>query len=335
MNANSVRQKEIAERTGFSINTVSLALKGSSRISEETRSKIMECARQLNYIPNVVARSLVQKKTNTIGIILTELMNPILTETAQEIEQMLKSFGYNMMLMITKASPIKEAEALDVLVSRQVDGILMYPVSTANFAKIKSLRANRFPIILLAGGDYDLPTDAVYVNRRAGAYKAASRYIQAGHTRIAFIGVGNSSDQEKQNGYLAALQEHNIPLDSSLICTERGDSYEAGYTSIGSLYANGKPTAVICTRDFIALGAMRWCREQGIQIPEQLSFIGFDDIAAASYAEIPLTTVKYDVRSVTKKATKLLMQRIEERYQTDTMPPQNISIQPKLVIRQS
>jgi len=334
MNSKSIRQKEIAEKTGFSINTVSLALKGSPRISEETRSIIMECAKQLNYIPNVVARSLVQKKTNTIGIILTELMNPILTETAQEIEQILKKSGYNMMLMITNSSPEQEAEALDVLVSRQVDGILMYPVFTANFAKIKLLRDNKFPIILLAGGDYELPTDAVYVNRREGAYKAATHFIQAGHKRIGFLGGGNYSDKEKQNGYFAALQDNHIPFDPSLVGRVQSDGYDAGYASIEELYKNAMPTAVICTRDYIALGAMRWCRERGIRIPEELSFIGFDDTAAASFAEIPLTSVKYDVKAVTEKATELLFQRIDEKDKSVAMI-QKISIQPRLVIRQS
>ncbi|MFE5323173.1 LacI family DNA-binding transcriptional regulator [Paenibacillus sp. NPDC056579] len=335
MNAKSIRQKEIAEKTGFSINTVSLALKGSPRISEETRAVIMACAEQLNYIPNVVARSLVQKKTNTIGIILTELMNPILTETAQEIEQTLKQSGYNMMLMITNSSPVQEAEALDVLVSRRVDGILMYPVYTANFAKIKQLRDNKFPIILLAGGDYDIPTDAVYVNRRAGAYEAASHFIRAGHKRIGFIGGGNYSDREKQNGYLAALQDNHIPFDPELVGRVQGDGYEDGYEAIGPLYESVKPTAVICTRDYIALGAMRWCRERGIRIPEQLSFIGFDDVAAAGFAETPLTSVKYDVQTVTKKATELLMQRIEERENPAAAPLQKISIHPRLIVRQS
>ncbi|TDF93268.1 LacI family DNA-binding transcriptional regulator [Paenibacillus piri] len=334
MTSNSIRQKEIAEKTGYSINTVSLALKGSPRISEETRLKIMECARQLNYIPNVVARSLVQKKTNTIGIILTELMNPILTETAQEIEQLLKQAGYNMMLMITNFSPEQEAEALDVLVSRQVDGIMMYPLVRANFSKIRAMHDQRFPIVLLAGGEYDSPSDAVYMNRQAGAYKAVSHFIQDGHRRIGFI-RGAMNDEEKQNGYTSALQDNGIDFDPGLVSIIQGDGYKAGYASVQSLYEKGKATAVLCSKDHIALGAMRWCREQGIRVPEDIAFIGFDDIAASSFADVPLTSVQYDVKSVTKKATELLLKRIEEKEHKVGAPLQKIAIDPKLIIRQS
>lgn len=330
----SIRQKEIAERTGFSINTVSLALKDSPRISKKTKRIIMECAEQLNYIPNVVARSLVQKKTQTIGIILTDLMNPILTETAQEIEQALKEAGYNLFLMTTSHDPEQEAKALDALVSRQVDGIMMYPTARENFAKIKELHDRNYPIVLLASGNYAAPTDSVFVDRKRGAYEAVTHLLRLGHKRIGYIRFSRPNEEAKLYGYREALEEHGIAYDPEMVISRQGfDSYQLGFEAMEHLYKMFRPSAVLCSMDYLALGAMRWCRQQGLSIPGDVALVGFDDVFASRFAEIPLTSVKYNVKAVTQKAIELLLQRIERREEISRLPLQEIAIAPVLVIR--
>jgi LacI family transcriptional regulator len=330
-----VRQKEIAEKTGFSINTVSLALKGSPRISAETRDKILDIARSLNYIPNQVAQSLVQKRTHTIGVLLTRIQDPILAVVSQQIERKLAAEGYSMLLMLSNNNPQYENQALDVLISRQVDGILMYPVLCDNLTKIYALRANNHPIILLGSAARNAQCETVYVDSWAGAFKAVDHLARLGHRQIALIDGSISGNQEKFKGYQEALAGWGCAFEPELVVLANGIGYEQGYYGAAELFRSRKPTAIFAGSDHLALGAMAWCREHGVKVPDEVAIIGFNNVEAAKFSEVPLTSVNYNVDELTDNATALLFDLIHQKGPLSELTPQKIPIEPGLLIRES
>lgn len=332
-----VRLRDIAEKTGFSINTVSLALKGSPLVREETRRLIEEAARELNYVPNDIARSLVQRKTHTIGVILTDIMNPILTGVAQHIERELMGHGYNIILMTTYNDPAHEAHAIDILRSRQVDGILMYPVSGKNAEKVASLVNAGFPVVLLADWDESPRCNVISVDDSEGAFKATDHLARLGHRRIAFLnGGGIRGNEEKLRGYRRALAEAGLPFDPALIVEPTGIGYSDGYHAARQLFEQkSPPTAVFASTDSLALGLMYWCLQHGLRVPDDVAIVGFDDIEAARFAAVPLTSVAYAVEVVASKAAARLLQLIEEAERSGSSESMREVIAPSLIVRES
>ncbi len=160
MGKTGVRLKDIADRTGFSVNTVSLALRDSPRIPEVTRQIIRDAADALNYLPNQIAKSLVSRETKTIGLVLTDITNPILTQAAQAIELALSERGYSTLFATSNNDADEEIRVLEMFRSRQVDGMLIYPRSHRRLEHIRRLRDAHYPIVLLVG-DPDAGVDAV------------------------------------------------------------------------------------------------------------------------------------------------------------------------------
>lgn len=329
-----IRQEDIANELGISINTVSLALKNSKRVNEETRLKVQQVAKDLHYIPNSIARSLVQKKTNIIGFVLPKITNPIQIETAQMIERKLIARGYNMMIMTTDSNKDYEEFALDILLSRQVDGIFLFPTNKENQEKIKSIRNSQIPIILLSGNIQQLSSDSVYMSQYIGAYKATSHLAALGYKDIAFI-HGGAGNMEKYTGYMHALQDQGLTYKSEQVVTVDNFGYEQGYRAASELLGHGPVRAILASSDYLALGALRWCREHGLRVPEDTAIVGFDDLEAAEYAEVPLTSVTYLTEQVTNQAVELLFQLIADQAKLPSLQPVRIEIEPSLKIRSS
>ena len=217
-----VRLKDIADKTGFSVNTVSLALRESPRIPAETRLLIREAAASLNYLPNYIAKSLVSRETKTIGLVLTDMTNPTLTHTAQAIELALAERGYGTLFATSNNVLEEEIRVVEMFRSRQVDGMLIYPCSHRNIAHIRRVRDTNYPIVLLVG-DPDAGIDAVCVDERRGAYKATRHLIDMGHSRIGIIDSANPlGNVEKREGYQRALAEAGLAYDPALAADPQG-----------------------------------------------------------------------------------------------------------------
>jgi LacI family transcriptional regulator len=326
------RLKDIAAVTGFSANTVSLALRDSPRIPRETRDLIAAEAKRQNYLPNQVARSLVSRATKTIGLVLPDITNPTLTQTAQSIERLLLSQGYVTMFTATNNVLAHEKEALEAFRSRQVDGILIYPVTHRDLTYIKPLREAGYPVVLLVG-DPDAGLDVVSVNDRAGGYRAVRHLLELGHRRIAVLdpalSLGNS---EKSEGCRRAFDEFGVDIDPSLIFDPRGHTATVAYQAMPEVMAR-RPTAVFASNDRLAIGSMAWCLENGIDVPRDIAIVGYDDIEAASYCAVPLTTMRYGVEEVADRAVRRLLQLVGA---SDSLPsPEVLLIEPQIVVRQS
>lgn len=334
MGRSIVRLKDIADKTGFSTNTVSLALRESPRIPEPTRLLIRQAAAELNYLPNQIAKSLVSRETRTIGLVLTDITNPTLTRVAQAIEIALSERGYGTLFATSNNTLSEEVRAIELFRSRQVDGMLIYPTSHRKLDHIRPLRRASYPIVLLVG-DPDAGIDAVCIDERRGAYKAARHLIDMGHRQIGIIDSSNPlGNLEKREGYQQALTEAGIDFVAEFAVDPHGHSVQRGFWAMDQLMAGPRrPSAVFAANDSLAIGALRWCQTHSFRVPEDVAIAGFDNIEFAEYAGVPLTSVNYAVEIVTRMAVDRLMRLISAG---DTLPePRVTQIDPDLVVRES
>ncbi|MEQ1902255.1 MAG: LacI family DNA-binding transcriptional regulator [Devosia sp.] len=327
-----VRLKDIADKTGFSTNTVSLALRQSPRIPQQTREVIQRAAAELNYLPNQIAKSLVSRETKTIGLVLTDINNPTLTHTAQAIEISLAERGYGTLFATSNNTLSEEIRAIELFRSRQVDGMLIYPTSHRQLDHIRPLRRAHYPVVLLVA-DPDAGIDAVCIDDRRGGYKATRHLIDVGHRRIGILDRGTLGNPEKTQGYQQALSEAGIDYDPALFVDPLGDTPARGYWAMDTLMSGKRPSAVFAANDSLAIGALRWCQTHAMRVPDDVAIVGFDNIEYAEYASVPLSTVNYAVEVVTRMAVDRLMRLISAG---ETLPePRVTQIDPDLIIRES
>lgn len=329
-----VRLKDVAIATGYSVNTVSRVLRGSSQLPLTTRDRILEEAQRQNYVPNNIARSLILQSTKMVGLVLTDIMNPTITQTARSIELDLAKIGYGVMFATSDNEIDNEIRALNHLQSSQVDGILIYPTNRSEIGHIKNIAKSGYPIVLLS----DVPKsnlDIVAIDDRKGAYVAVAHLIEQGHRKIGILdgarGLGNS---DKMDGALDAVRDAGLPPDAIEVIDPEGHSANHGYRAVEkALSLTTRPTALFATTDSLAIGAARWCRENNMEIPQDLAIVGFDNTEASEFCSTPLTTINYAFADVSKYAVRRIIDLIE----TEAPPtqPDIKLIEPNLVVRES
>jgi LacI family transcriptional regulator len=330
------RLKDIAEQTGFSTNTVSLALHRSPLVAAETSAAIWEVARQLKYRPNQLARSLVSRQSKTIGLVLTNIQNPILTRAAEAIQHVLLGHRYATLIATSNHSIEQEKHAIETFLDRQVDGMLIYPSHHGEVNHIHEVLEAGTPVVLLSGGR-DEGMDAVVVDSRVGARRATEHLLALGHRRIGIIdnapGLGNF---EKQDGYVEALEAHGLAFDHELAIDAERTGPGQGYVAAGALLALAKPpTAILAANDLLAIGAIHRCEENGIEVPRDMSVIGFDNIDLAAHARPPLTTVSYEADDLAQRAVQHLLRLIEAGNNASPLQPKVEFVEPELIVRAS
>lgn len=334
MSGRRTRLKDIAEATGFSINTVSLALRNSPLVVEGTKLAINHMAAKLSYRPNEIAKSLVQRQTRSVGLVMGNIANPILTRTAQAIASALMTHGFTTLFATSTNSVEQERKILDVFCGRQVDGVLIYPTNHAELDHIRALRQLHIPVVKLATERKE-GIDTVSLRERFGGYIATRHLLELGHRRIGIIDDGTvDGNHEKIDGYQDALAEWGIPLDPKLLHLRRGNSPKLGHSAMDQFVAlPDPPTAVFCTIDPVALGVLDWCARHGLKVPEDVSIIGFDDFDFAAFTATPLTTIAYDTHALATKAVERLLFLIDAA--DSAISPVAQTIEPHLKVRES
>lgn len=322
---------DIAAKTGYGTNTVSLALRGSTRISQEARDVIAKAASELDYIPNNSAKSLVLKRSNTVGMLLEYLTNPQPTAVATELQREMAERGYGV-LFATSSTPEQETAAIEMFRRHGVDGLLIYPVDHTNLDHLHRLRARNFPIVMLVGMR-DTGLDCVGVDEFKASFDATTHLIALGHTRIGALGPLNEKPL-KIDGFRHAHRVHGIPFDERQIVEPDGFSMEAGYNGMKKLSARQSDlTALFASSDVYGLGAMRWAQDNGISVPEQLSIVGYDNIEFGKFSHTSLTSVQNDGAALAKAAVSRLVQLMDAETK---LPQPTLSLLPgELVIRES
>ncbi|HEC22840.1 MAG TPA: LacI family transcriptional regulator [Chloroflexi bacterium] len=324
--------RDVAERAGVSVTTVSHVINETRPVSDELRTRVLAAIEELGYQPNALARSLRRKKTHTIGMILPDSANPFFAEVARSIEAVSFEHGYSVILCNTDGDLEKELLYTDLLVEKRVDGIL-FVAAGMSAEHILALEEQHMPVVVIDRDIPDVAVDSVLTDNAQGGLLATRHLIELNHRRIGCI-TGPSDvtpSAERVSGYQQALQENGIPLDETLIV--RGDfQYESGYRATRHLLAlSDPPTAIFACNDLMAIGAVCAARELGLSVPEDLSIVGFDDIRLASFVNPSLTTIAQPKHEMGVLATQMLLERMQDRDR----PPRRQMLSTSLVPRQS
>jgi len=327
----SVTIKDIARLANVSHTTVSRALNDSPLIKAETKRKIVDLAEQLNYIPDYNARSLVMQKSYTVGVFFTSITTGTSSSFFSDVIRGVSSvISENYNLFIRGIDNYKDFHSIN---KKRFDGIILMSQSEVDNAFIYHVMQSDIPFVVLNRQVQDPAIINIVPNDRVGAYEAVSYLIEQGHMRIAMIeGIeGFKSSQVRKDGYLSALIEHRIPITNEYLMQGSYDM-ESGYQAMKRLIElESRPTAVFCSNDDMAIGAMRAAFDSGIKIPEEFSIVGFDDIGFAHYTTPALTTVKRPIEQISIEGAKKILQLINEPNQ----PGEIIFVDTELKIRDS
>lgn len=303
--------KMVAERAGVSVNTASRAINNKSDINEETKKRVLKVAQELGYVQNATAVALRTKKTRTLGVVIADNRNPFYAEVLNGIEEAAREKNYHIILANTQRDYQKEEEAINLLLAKRVDGLLITPVQDRNDDIKKLIEAN-IPFVIVGRDFESIEVDAVYNDEVKGGFFATEYLIKKGHKRIAFINgfLHKSPAQGRLEGYKKALKEHGIPFDDSLVSV--GDiDVKDGYERTKQLLEKGLNfTAIFAYNDMMAFGAMRAIKEKGLRIPEDIGLVGYDDIPFSSLISPSLTTIKLKKQELGAESVKLLLSRI-------------------------
>lgn len=331
----TVTLNDIAEKAGVSVSTVSRVLNRKAdryRISAKTSERIMRAAKELNYRPNHIARGLRLKRTNTLGVIAPDISNPFFAHIIKQVQKTAYELGYTLVVCNSNEDLDLEVEQINLLYRKRVDGLVAMPVGQ-NAERFQEWIDTGIPLVLLDRGFDDLEVTTVAVDNRKGAFDAVEHLIEYGHRRIAVIlGLRNTTTTEHRlDGYLNALRAFEIPIDPNLIV---GDDFrrENGYIETKLLLAmEDRPTAIFCTGDLITLGALQAIYEEGLEIPDDISLITFDDFDFAPFLRVPLSAVAQPRELMGEMATKMLVDLINNPEHE----PKRVALKPLLIPRKS
>lgn len=313
--SHNITIQDVAKEAGVSANTVSRALNDKDEIKEETKEQILEIANRMGYRPNRMAQGLRSDKTGVIGVIIADNTNPYFAAVVKGIEQAARRQDYSIILKDTNEDYQQEEEAIQVMLSEQVDGILITPIQTDQ-ESIRSLQEAPIPFVLVSRYFKDLDTDYVAAENDQGGYLATKHLIERGHERIGFINgpLYNSSAKDRLVGYKKALKEYDLQPDERLIIKD-ALFMDDGYQEAKKLLAVDRPpTAIFAFSDFVALGAKKAIKEEGLAVPNDVAIVGYDDIPFSSCLDIPLSTVSVPKQKMGSESMELLKEKLTGGY---------------------
>lgn len=306
--------KDISRLAKVSTTAVSKVMNGDYRsVSEITRKRILQVAKELNYKPNRIARGLATNRTNIIGLIVTDITNPYYSSLAKGVEDKAGSCGYNVILCNTDDNAGKEATYIDVLLEYNVAGVIITGMTNPESSQIQEIVQRKIPLVSI--DRYISPeVISVFLDSFRGTYLSTEYLIQKGHGKIAFIG-GDANlklPNQRLNGYLQALRDYKLQERADLI---RLGSYhmEHGYRSTLSLLGSGADfTSIVCGNDLIAFGAIKAIKEKGLGVPDDISVVGFDDIYLSSMFEPALTTIRQPIYDIGGYAVDVMIRLVKK-----------------------
>lgn len=320
--------KDIARRAKVSIAAVSMVLNDApaSRISKEKSEEIKRIAKELNYVPNQAARSLVRRRSMTIGMIIPDIENSFFSSLVKTIEDVLRQEGYSLIIVNSNDRYEQDLSLLQLLELRGIDGLLL-TIGNESYQHLNDLEQfmAKYPVPYVVV-DRMIPwaKTGVWFNNEHGGFLATEFLIKQGHRRIGCIAADRYSKNgmERYLGYIRALETYQIPFDEAIVM-EGSYHFRDGYQAVDALL-HTDITALVCANDMTAYGAMKRLREQGRKIPDDLSIVGYDNLPLSDILDVSLTSVAQDVELLGKKSVELLLSLIQhpERTQIIMLEPQ-------------
>jgi LacI family transcriptional regulator/LacI family repressor for deo operon, udp, cdd, tsx, nupC, and nupG len=327
----SVSIYDIAKKAGVSPSTVSRALENHPRISAATRKRIQELAREMQYVPSTVARSLATNKTWTIGMVLATISDPFMGRVVEGVEQIALEENFNVFISTSQNDRQREIAVIETLQKRRVDGIIVIASHLFDRSPVLFERS-KVPIVFINEQNPGKTMHFVAVDDVQGGRLAVDHLIGLGHRRIGYVSIPNrpQSNQFRFKGYQDALEVADIALDPALIFSSHSieDHYSVGDASLEPLLA-AEASAVFCYNDAAAIGLLAACHKHGISVPGDLSIIGFDDIDVTAYTTPQLNTIRQPRFELGRKAMQMMLALLNGKE------PENQFLPAELIVRQT
>ena len=323
--------REVAERAGVAMSSVSRVLSGHPDVSPAMSEKVMRAVQELDYQPDILAQSLRRRETLSVGFVVGDISNPLLSEIVTGAESTLQTKGYSMLLTNSLGDPVLEKEHITLLSQRRVDGLVISMVDETNPGTLGKLQELEIPVVVLDRNlPSELPASRVLSDHRSGMKAAALHLLELGHRRIGRIaGAAMRPTLERRAGLEAALVEYGLP--PTYTADEGVFSDEHGVAAMRRLLDLPEPpTAIIAGGNQVMLGALRVVSERRLALGRDLSFVGCDDIAITDLYQPPVAVVRRDNYAMGRAAAELLLARLR-----DGAPPSDVVLPTEFVARPS
>lgn len=328
---------DVARRAGVSKSTVSNVIRGAGKTSASTRERVLGAIADVGYRPNAIARSLVRRRTTTVGILVGDLANPFYSELAKLVEQRLTAAGYATMICNTDGHATSERLRIESLLEHRATGIVMLQFS-GEWPLADELRAQGIPLVVVSC--WEEGGDCVAVDDVAGVRLAVDHLLELGHRRIAYLSSGlvePKTDRARLDGYRRALRAAGVPYERDLVVRWEEPAYLSSDREIvleveRLLTSPTRPTAFVVSNDLVAIDLVETLEQLGLRVPRDVSVVGFDDIALAGLARVSLTTVAQPRDELAELGSAIMLKRIEDG---ELGPLRQVRLEPTLVVRSS
>ncbi|MCB0191402.1 MAG: LacI family DNA-binding transcriptional regulator [Anaerolineae bacterium] len=328
----STTMKDVAQLSGVSIQTVSAVINNKSEISDETRARVLAAVKELNYQPDLVARSLRTRQTKTIALVVSNIASVAIATMAKAAEAHAHSLGYRLILYNTDNDSERETKYFKAAVQQWVEGVV-FIAAMGRLGQVDILEDAGIPVVAIDRIPDNYSGPAVMLDNFKVGRLAGDHLLDLGHQHLAYIGGPTKIRlaRERVAGFQQALEERGI--ESIAYHTEEGAfSCQHGYLAMQQLLTHQPgPTAVFAANDLMAIGAMRAVDEAGLRVPNDISIVGVDDIEVSAFQTPPLTTVRQSCAELATLGIQLLFDILAEKSLTQTQ----IVIEPSLIVRQS
>lgn len=323
---------DVAEMLGVSKSTVSRAINGNSGVGDELRKKVLDLVDEIGYKPNTIAQSLSRGRVNIVALILGDIRNPFYADLAFNIQRILNSHGYMVMVFNSEYDVQREIEFLKITMQFNFAGLILITAQTEMVGDM--LHSMEIPMVLVNRILPSYTGDSVLTDNFQAGYMAVMHLLELGHKHIGFIrgpGVSSASAQRFE-GYRQALRNFSLPFNEEFVF-ESDLKMETGITLARNFASDleVRPSAMVVVNDMTAIGFIDGCRENGLHIPDDLSIVSFDDIEFSAMKGIELTTISQHVDKMSEHAARLMLKQLEKK---DTKP-ERVILEPTLIVRKT
>jgi LacI family transcriptional regulator len=313
--ASSMTIRDVARLAGVSSMTVSRVINGSERVSPATRQRVEAAIDELGYVPSRLARGLIRQKTGTLALIVPDVANPFFTLVVRGAEEVARRADYRLLLCDTRSDLELEREVIEELLAHRVEGIAIAPVSDRSRTHLRRLAKFGVPFVLIDRTVEGVDSDLIVGDNEGGARRLVTHLLELGHRRIGLIVEADevSTARHRRQGYESALAAAGVPVDESLIVRANADP-SGGFDGTRRLLTlDERPTAVFAVNNLVALGVVEAVREAGLEVPDDVALVCFDDIEYASRMYPFLTVMAQPAETLGSLGTQLLLERIDGR----------------------
>lgn len=328
----NVKIKDVAREANVSVATVSRVLNNIPLVNDETKKRVQDAIDRTGYKPNAIARSLKMQKTNTFGIMIPDISQAYYTQVVRGVEDVCNIYDYQIILCNTDSDPAKELTYLNVFLEKQCDGIL-YIGKSLNEELINTIAESRVPVVLGAITDSDNRLLSVAINNEQASFDITNYLIRNGHQKIAFLTDEEDTFAgiERRKGYVRALEAESISVNKEY---ERKGKYsiKGGYDLMeGLLKLKDRPTAVVALNDEMALGAIRRVEDEGLNVPNDISIVGFNNFEISEWVTPGITTIAQPMYDIGAIGARMLIKTINNKKDEN----KSIYVPHELIIRDS